>query len=118
VSYLTCGVEPGPRDRDLDRPLCLLDVHLARRLRERAGTLRVPRLADLDDTRASLGDVTTSDVDAAGMERAHRELRAGLADRLGGDDPHRVADLGHTARTEEEAVAQPASPPLAAALQH
>jgi hypothetical protein len=31
---------------------------------------------------------------AADVERAHRELRARLADRLGGDDADRLADLG------------------------
>ena len=31
--------------------------------------------------------------DAAGVERPHGELRAGLADRLGGDDADRLADL-------------------------
>ena len=56
--------------------------------------------------------------DAARVERAHGELRAGLADRLGGDDAHRVADLGHAAGREERAVAEAAEAPLAAALQH
>ena len=48
--------------------------------------------------------------DAARVERPHRELRARLADRLGGDDPDRVADLRQLARREERAVARRHTP--------
>src|SRR6185503_4510264 len=46
--------------------------------------------------------------DAAGVERPHRELGARLADRLGGDDAYRLADLHQTPGREIAAVAQAA----------
>jgi len=52
------------------------------------------------------------------VERAHRELRARLANRLCGDDAHRVADLRHLTGGEERAVAVAAHAELASALQH
>ena len=39
------------------------------------------------------------------VERAHRELRARLADRLGGDDADRLADVDHVAAREVAPVA-------------
>ena len=45
----------------------------------------------------TLGDVDAGD--AAGVERAHRQLGARLADRLRGDDTHRLADLDDLARS-------------------
>src|SRR5918996_210392 len=42
-------------------------------------------LEQLDDTRQTVGDVLAGD--AAGVECPHGELRTGLADRLGSDDP-------------------------------
>src|SRR4029077_8797857 len=65
--------------------------------------LRVARLEDLDHARQAVRDVRAGD--AAGVERPHRQLRARLADRLRGDDPHRVADLAHLAGRREDAVA-------------
>ena len=46
--------------------------------------------------------------DAAGVERPHGQLRAGLADRLGGDDADRLAGPDHLAGGEVAAVARPA----------
>ena len=46
--------------------------------------------------------------DAAGVERPHRQLRAGLADRLGGDDADRLTRADHLAGGEVAAVARPA----------
>lgn len=43
--------------------------------------------------------------DAAGVNRAHRELRARLADGLCGDDAHRGAHVDRTTRGEVPAVA-------------
>ena len=43
--------------------------------------------------------------DPTDVERTHRELRAGLADGLGGDDADRFADLGHAIGGEVHAVA-------------
>ena len=44
--------------------------------------------------------------DAADVERTHRQLRARLADRLGGDDADRLADVDHVPAGEVAAVAQ------------
>ena len=78
--------------------------------RDRAGELGDLRLAlglagleQLDDTRQTVRDVLAGD--AAGVERPHRELRAGLADRLGGDDADRLADVDHPAARERPPVA-------------
>ena len=56
--------------------------------------------------------------DAAGVEGAHGQLGAGLADRLGGDDADRVAELDHRAGRERPAVAGLADPGLELALEH
>src|SRR5438874_229977 len=45
----------------------------------------------------------------ADVERTHRELRAGLADRLGGDDADRFADLDKLAAGEVASVAAAAN---------
>src|SRR6185312_1749260 len=42
---------------------------------------------------------------AADVERAHRQLRARLADRLRGDDAHRLADVDEVATAEVAPVA-------------
>ena len=52
--------------------------------------------------------VMSSAGDAAGVERPHRQLRARLADRLGGDDADRLARADHVAGGEVAAVARPA----------
>ena len=44
--------------------------------------------------------------DAADVERPHRQLRAGLADRLRGDDADRLADVDHVPARQVAAVAQ------------
>ena len=44
--------------------------------------------------------------DATDVERTHRELRAGLADRLRRDDADRLADVDHVATRQVTAVAQ------------
>jgi hypothetical protein len=48
-------------------------------------------------------DVLTRD--AAGVERPHRQLRAGLTDRLRRDDADRFAEVGDLASREHAAVA-------------
>jgi hypothetical protein len=65
-----------------------------------------PRLEELLDARQALGDVLSGD--AAGMERSHRQLRSRLADRLGRDDPDRLAELHELAGREVAAVAHTA----------
>src|SRR3954447_10594197 len=56
-----------------------------------APTLRDPRLEDLLHTWQTLRDVVGRG-DTAGVERPHRQLGAGLTDRLGGDDADGLTD--------------------------
>ena len=60
-------------------------------------------LEELDDAGQTVRDVLTGD--AAGVERPHGELRAGLADGLGGDDADRLALVDELAGGEHHAVA-------------
>src|ERR1700751_4475610 len=55
--------------------------------------------------------------DAAGVECPQGELRAGLADRLGGDDAHRVADRHQLAGGRRDAVAALADARVGLALE-
>ena len=55
---------------------------------------------------------------AADVERAHRQLRAGLADGLGGDDADGLAELDHAAGGQIAAVAMDANAVLAFASEH
>ena len=116
ISELTVLPNLERVDGDLRAALGLLDVQATADLRKHSGTLRVPCLEDLDDTRQTVRDVRAGDT--AGVERAHRQLRARLADRLRGDDADRVADLRHLARRGEDAVADATHAALCAALQH
>src|SRR5208282_6823970 len=65
--------------------------------------------------RGLLGAPTGS---AADMEGAHRELRAGLADRLRGDGPDRLAQVDQMAAAEVASVALDAHPLARLAGQH
>ncbi len=78
--------------------------------------LRLARLEQLDHARQAVRDVRAGD--AAGVERAHRQLRARLADRLRGDDSDRVADLRECAGRHRAAVAGLANAALRLALEH
>ena len=55
---------------------------------------------------------------AADVERPHRQLRAGLADGLGGDDADGFAELDEAAGGEVAAVAMDADAVLAFAGEH
>src|SRR6185436_17687896 len=55
---------------------------------------------------------------AADVERAHRQLRAGLADRLRGDDADREAELNETPGRQIAAVALRAATAARRARQH
>ena len=80
---------------DDDRAVLALRRALALRKRDDAFGARLERaLLDLAARRR------TTDV-----ERAHRELRARLADRLGGDDADRLADVDAVAARQVAAVA-------------
>ena len=70
----------------------LLDRDLAVLERQLGQALRLARLEQLDDSRQTLRDVEAGDT--TGVEGTHRQLGTGLADRLGGDDADRVAELG------------------------
>src|SRR4029077_5719209 len=55
---------------------------------------------------------------AADVERAHRQLRAGLADGLGGEDADRLAELDELAGGKVAAVALRADAAAALAREH
>ena len=88
---------PASLADDLDDAVDVADLGLA---------LGDAGLEQLLDARQAGGDVEAGD--AAGVERPHRELRARLADRLGGDDADRLADADQLAGGEVAAVARPA----------
>jgi hypothetical protein len=82
---------------DLDDAVDVADLGLA---------LGDAAFEQLLDSRQTGGDVQAGD--AAGVERSHRQLRARLADRLGGDDADGLADADQEAGGQVSAVAQPA----------
>ena len=84
--------------------LVLADAHDARALGHDRRALGRAGLEQLDDARQTVGDVLTRD--AAGVERPHGELRAGLTDRLGGDDADGLALVDELAGGEHRAVAR------------
>ena len=66
------------------------------------------QVVELHDARVLglvLGGLDDAAGGAADVEGPHRELRARLADRLGGDDADRLAQLGQAAGAEVAAVA-------------
>ena len=94
----------------------VLDADPAGRLRDRGDALGLAGLEQLDHARQAVGDVVTRDT--TGVEGTHRQLRAGLADRLGGDDADRLADVDELAGRQRAAVAHRAGADLALAGQH
>ena len=82
---------------DLDDAVDVADLGLA---------LGHAGLEQLLDARQAGGDVQAGD--AAGVERPHGQLRAGLADRLRGDDADGLADADQVAGREVAAVADAA----------
>ena len=113
VTVLLAGVVG---DDDGQRLVGVLDRHVAVLLGDLRQALGLARLEELHDTRQAVRDVRAGD--AAGVERPHRQLRARLADRLGGDDADRVADLGGLAGGHRAPVARLAHAALGLALQH
>ena len=77
-----------------DRPVALLGEVGVAEPHDALGARLERRLLDLAARRR-----------ATDVERAHRELRARLADRLGGDDADRLADVDPVAAREVAAVA-------------
>ena len=94
----------------------VLHRHDAAVLGDLRQALRLARLEQLDDARQAVRDVRAGD--AAGVERPHGQLRAGLPDRLRGDDADRVADHGGHAGGQRAAVARLAQAGRRLALQH
>ena len=101
------------REQDATRLVGLLDGDPARGLGDRGDTLGGARLEQLDDTRQTLGDVVTGHT--TGVEGTHRQLGAGLTDRLGRDDADRLADVDELAGRQRAAVAQRAGADLGVA---
>ena len=91
-------------DDDLAGLVGVLDPDATGRLRDRRLALGLAGLEQLDHTRQTFGDVVGRR-HATGVERPHRQLRAGLTDRLGGDDADRLADVDELAGRERTAVA-------------
>ena len=90
-------------DRDGLGLLVARDLHGARDLGEHRLALGLAGLEQLLDARETVGDVLARNT--AGVERAHGQLRARLADGLGGNDAHRRADVDRTRRGQVPAVA-------------
>src|SRR5579872_1606490 len=86
-----------------------------------AATFDVLEINKFDDAvvasfeRGTLGNAGGGSAD---VERTHRELRAGFADGLRGDDADRFAELNHAARSEVAAVAQSANNAAGFAVEH
>ena len=94
-------------DLDLGRAVAADDLDDAVDVADLGLALGDAGLEQLLDARQAGGDVHARG-DAAGVERPHRQLRARLADRLGGDDADRLARPDHLAGGEVAAVARPA----------
>ena len=99
-------------EHDAARLVGVLDLDAAGELGDRSDTLGRAGLEQLDDTRQTLGDVVGRR-GTTGVEGPHRQLRARLTDRLGGDDADRLADVDELARRERAAVALGARADLA-----
>ena len=104
-------------DDDLARLVGVLDPDPARGLGDRRLALGLAGLEQLDHARQTLGDVVGRR-DAAGVERTHRQLGAGLTDRLGRDDADRLADVDELAGRERAAVAPRARAGLGVTGEH
>ena len=84
-------------DDDALALLVLAEAHDARRLGEDRRALGRAGLEELDDARQTVRDVLAGDT--TGVERPHGQLRAGLADRLRGDDADGLAEVDGLARS-------------------
>ena len=91
-------------DQDLLGLVGLLDRDPAGGLGDRRTALGLTRLEQLDHTGQTLRDVVGRG-HTTGVEGTHRQLRAGLTDRLGGDDADRLADVDELAGGQRTAVA-------------
>src|ERR1035437_6622190 len=104
-------------DLDLLLPsLGLLDFDLAVDVGDDRLALGYASLEEFLDAGQALGDVGTRHT--AGVEGTHRQLGAGLADGLGGDDTDRLADLDQLPRRQVASVATAADALAGDAGQH
>ena len=106
-------VDDGDRDA---LAFVLADADDAAGLGQTGRTTRRAGLEQLDDARQTAGDVLAGNT--TGVERAHRQLGAGLADRLSGDDADGLTELDRLAGGERTAVAQPADAEIGVAGEH
>src|SRR5690606_28204283 len=94
-------------DRDgPDLAVLLVDADDAGRAGQDRLVLRRAGLEQLDHPRETAGDVAAGRGHTTGVEGPHRELRAGLADRLRRDDAHGLTGLDRAAGRERRAVAR------------
>src|SRR3954452_5675290 len=100
-------------DDNLARLVGVFDPDPAGHLADRRLALGDPGLEQLDNTRQALRDVVTRHT--TGVEGTHRQLGAGLTDRLGGDDTDRLADIDQLAGGQGAPVALGAGPDPAVA---
>src|SRR5690606_25486646 len=106
----------GVGDDDLALAFGLLDADRARDFRHDGLALGLAGLEQLLHPGQTGGDVLAGH--AAGVERAHGQLRARLADGLGRDDAHRFAHFHQLARGQVAPVAAHAHAVPGAASQH
>ena len=99
-------------DGDAAAVLLVGDADHARRAGQDGLALRGAGLEQLDDAGQTVGDVLTGDT--AGVEGPHGQLRAGLADGLGGDDADRLAELDVACRWPASGRSSAAQTPCSA----
>ena len=104
-------------DQDLAGLVGLLDLDPAGGLGDRRTTLGRAGLEELDHTGQTLRDVVRGG-HTTGVEGTHRQLRAGLTDRLGRDDADGLADVDELAGGQRAAVALGAGTGLGVTGQH
>ncbi len=104
-------------DRDRDAlALVLAEAQHAGGPGEAGRALGRTGLEQLDHAGQTTGDVLAGHT--TGVERTHRQLGAGLADRLGGDHADRLAELDRLAGRQRTPVAQGADAELGVAGEH
>ena len=114
----SCTSEPSSGvTSDLAGLVGVLDLDPAGGLGDRRPTLGLTRLEELDHARQTLRDVVGRG-HTTGVEGPHRQLGAGLTDRLGGDDADRLADVDELAGGQRAAVALGAGAGLGVAGEH
>ena len=110
--FLTLVVDHGDRDT---LALVVADAHHTGGTGEASRTTRGTALEELDHAGQTAGDVLTGHT--TGVEGTHRQLGAGLADGLGGDDADRLTDVDQAVRRQRTSVALGADALLALARQ-